>query len=152
MVDWGEFDRKQREIYSQEQTLFDMRKAMFDFPASDPTALLQKPMNPTDSFDGIITRDTTTSNINPQEAKDVAFLLTCAVALNECRELFDIKKDPEADKWIKATVTNIKASASSRTAVSKGLKGWLGELFVTLKRRGEITAEFIKSGKKGLLK
>lgn len=152
MVNWSEFDEKQRKIHEEQQTLFDVRKGLFDFPATDPTKLLEKPMNPVNDFDGIINRDTTTSNLqNPQTAKDISFLLTSAVALNEAREVFGIKDDPEADKWIKATITNIKASASSRTAVSKGIKGWLGELFVTLKRRGEITAEFTK-GKTGLLK
>jgi hypothetical protein len=151
MVDWDKFDERQREIFQEEQAIGDMKRSLFEFPASDPTQLLQKPMNPTDTFGGIISRDITTSNFNPAEAKDVSILLTSAVVLNEARELFDIKNDKDADKWLKATVTNIKASIHSKSAVSKGFGGWLGELFVTLKRKGEIATQFVKQ-KGGVLK
>jgi len=150
MVDWREFDQRQREIFQQQQTVGDMRNTMFDFPASDPTQLLQKPMDPTDDFGGLITRDTTTANFPEKEAREISFLLTSAVALDGARELFEIDKYPEADKWLVATIRCIKASSASRSAVSKGVKGWLGELFVTLKRKGEIAASFVKE-KRGIL-
>lgn len=151
MVNWEQFEERQRGIFRQEQGMAEANRQMFDFPAQVPTELLSKPMNPTDSFDGIITRDITTANIPESQAKEVSFLLTSAVALNESRELFGIKDNKEADKWLLATITNIKASAMSRTAVSKGIKGWLGELFVTMKRTGDMTTKF-EQEKKGLLK
>lgn len=151
MVDWNRFDQRQREINEEQQAIGDMRRSLFDFPAGDPTALLQKPMNPTNDFNGILTRDITTANLSKEEAKTVHFLLTSAIALDKSRKLFGIDDDEDADKWIDATIECIKASAMSITATSKGVDGWLGELFVTLKRKGEISAQFIKQ-KTGLLK
>lgn len=181
MVNWDEFDKRQKEIFEQQTMLTDVRRQMFDFPASDPTALLQKPMNPSDEFDGIITKDITTANFSDKEVSDVATLLTSAVALNEAGKLFlitdktkiktkeeislmtneeraeyddfliDYNDSLEAKKWLDATVILIRASASSKSAVSKAKKGWLGELFVTLKRTGEISAQFQKT-KGGMFK
>lgn len=175
MVNWNEFEQRQREIFAQESMMADARKSLFDFPAGDPTALLQKPMNPADEFDHIITKDVTTANLDGKELTDVSILLTSAVALNEAGKLFLSATKPEAKdftigegkeadldvssyanalsdyedtqsakRWLDATVTLIRASASSKTAVSKSKKGWLGELFVTLKRTGEISAQFQK--------
>jgi len=183
MVDWKEFEARQQDIYDQQTVIGDVRKSLFDFPSGDATKLLEKPMNPVDSFDGIITRDVTTANItSEQQARDISFLLTSAVALNESGKLFlntnkeqlkevedlasmtdeqldkynlflqDYEDSVQAKKWLDATVTNIRASANSLTATSKGIKGWLGELFVTLKRRGEIQAQFIPAKKGGLIK
>lgn len=172
MVNWQDFDNRQKQIAEEQQTMFDVRKSLFDFPAGDTTELLQKPMNPVETFDQIITRDDTTGNIlNAKDARDVEVLLTSAVALNESRKLFlDIGKTKEeiakmtpeelldhkdtmlADKWLAATVQLVKASAKARSAVSKSYKGWLGELFITLKRKGEISAEFIRPGKSSTLK
>jgi hypothetical protein len=171
MVNWKEFDERQREIFQQTSMMDEARKSLFDFPAGDPTSLLQKPMNPSDEFDGIITKDITTANLQGQELVNVSILLTSAVALNESGKLFlsyekmseeklkamsieelsNYQDTVQAKKWLDATVTLIRASASSKTAVSKANKGWLGELFVTLKRTGEISAQFMKQ-KGGMFK
>jgi len=150
VVNWKQFDERQREAFAEQSAVDDMKKAMFDFPAGDPTSLLQKPMNPTDDFGGMITRDITTANLSEVESGILSTLLTSAIALNEARTTFDIIGDKEADKYMRATITCIKASAMSICATSKGKKGWLGELFVTLKRTGEISTAFVKQ-KAGLL-
>lgn len=182
MVNWKEFENRQREIFAQDQLAGDMRyglRSMFDFPAGDPTGLLEKPMKPSDEFDGLITKDVTTANLSEgRESTDVSILITSGVAINEAGKLFlntvkpdknnfttdgkfneeaykeaviDYEDSVKAQKWIMATVRLIKASVSSKTAVSKAKKGWLGELFVTLKRTGEMSAQFIKQ-KGGIFK
>ena len=88
-MDWNAFDTRQRAIAEEQQTMFDVRKSLFDFPAGDTTELLQKPMNPVETFGGIITRDDTTGNIiTEKDARDCEIFLTSAVAINEARALF----------------------------------------------------------------